>query len=470
MSKIWAVARHMIAQGVRMRVAAVVIVIFLLLAPSLPFLLKGDGTICGHVQVFITYSLILSMALLSVLTLALSTVSLCGEIRDKQMFILDTKPISRWQILAGKWVGIMIINLALLAFMGGTAYGFVRNLGHMRGDMNPEAYKTEMGRLNEQVLCARRSIRPVMPDIEGLVDKTLRRGHKEGKIPEDITEAVARDRLRRVIRGQLQSVPFGYGVLWRFEDVPVVGAGKHSFSVRFKYNRASGGGQGPINGLWHIGPAEGKGTLEVATRFRAGSFNEFGFPARLVSPKGELLVQFINHSDDQGTLSFPLEDGVEILAYAGSVESNFCRGLMVMAMKLGFMTFAGLFCSTFLTLPVAVTLALCIYLLTGISGFIAEMAESPWPASHEESHGQEEHAPPAKPWFESILRVYLRGVSFLIPPFQEFSVVPRLNCGREIAWLTVARAFLILLLLRGGVLAVLGAYIFGRRELAGLKV
>ena len=126
MRQIWAVTRHMVAQGVRMRVAMVVILIFVVLTPSLPFVLKGDGTLEGLVQVVVTYSLVLATILLSVLTLALSTASLCGEVRDKQLFILDTKPIARWQILAGKWAGIMLINLALLAFLGGCTFGLLR--------------------------------------------------------------------------------------------------------------------------------------------------------------------------------------------------------------------------------------------------------------------------------------------------------------------------------------------------------
>ena len=468
MRKIWAVARHMIAQGARMRVAAVVAAIFVVLVPSLPFLLKGDGTLLGQVQVFITYSLISSTMLLSVLTLTLSTASLCGEIRDKQIFILDTKPIARWQILAGKWLGIMAINLALLAFMGGTTYGFLYRLTHKRGDLDPEAHKTAMQRLDEQVLCARRSVRPVMPDLEELVHKTLRRGHSEGRIPGSLSDAVARDRIRKVIRGQLQSVPFGVGLLWRFEHVPRGGAQDSEFSLRFKYNLASGGGGASVNGFWRIAAPDRKGALEVATRLRSGSFHEFGFPARLVSPKGELVVQFVNRDDDRRVLSFPLEDGLEVLASVGSFGSNFCRGLVVVALKLGFMALAGLFCSTFLTLPVAVTLALCIYLLTGISGFIADMAESPWVSTHHDAQGPDKNAP-LKPWFEGALRVYLRGVSFLVPPFQEFSVVPKLNSGREISWSTAGRAFMIVLLLRGGLLAAAGAYMFRHRELAGLE-
>lgn len=466
MRKIWAVARHMVAQGIRMRVAAAVIVIFVVLMPTLPFLLKGDGTLRGHVQVFITYSLLLSTLLLSLLTLALSTASLCGEVRDKQLFILDTKPIRRWQIVAGKWLGIMIINSALLAFMGASCYAFVHVLAQRESGWDQRAYQTELDRLRERVLCARRSVKPQMPDLEKFVDEGLRRDQKEGKIPGDLTEAMARRRLRAAIRGQLQAVPYGYAREWVFRNVPRSPAPWDELSIRFRYNLASEWSVGAIDGLWRVGGPKSKRTLDAGTRFNSGSFHEFQVPTGVIGPDGTVQVRFLNRDDDRGTVSFPLEDGIELLVYVDSFAMNFTRGLLLVVVKLGFLAATGLFCSTFLTLPVAVTLALCIYLLTGISGFIAEMAEVPWTTSR---HAPEGEAPAPPPWFEKPLRVYLNCVTFVIPPFEQFATVSPLNSGREISWPTVAKGFGILLLLRGGVLALLGCYIFQRRELAGLR-
>jgi hypothetical protein len=71
--KIWAVARHMIAEGLRMKIAIVFIAILLLVLPIMPFTLAGDGvTLTSRVQSFLTYSLTLAGVLLSLLTLFLS--------------------------------------------------------------------------------------------------------------------------------------------------------------------------------------------------------------------------------------------------------------------------------------------------------------------------------------------------------------------------------------------------------------
>jgi len=466
MRQIWAVTRHMVAQGVRMRVAMVVILIFVVLTPSLPFVLKGDGTLEGLVQVVVTYSLVLATILLSVLTLALSTASLCGEVRDKQLFILDTKPIARWQILAGKWAGIMLINLALLAFMGGCTYGLMRYVAGQQGDMDDETFRVVKQGLSENVLCARRSVQPRKPDLDELVDETLRREMAAKNIPEGMSEKQARPRLRKVIRGHLQSVPYGYGKTWRFDNVPQPPPGRDHLSIRFQYNAASGFDKNNIDCLWLVGSSAQQGTLQIRNRHRIASFHEFRVPASVVPADGSVFVRFENQDEAQGVLSFALEDGIELLVYVGGFGANFVRGLTIMALKLGFLAAAGLFCSTFLTLPVAVTLASCIYLLTGMSGFIAEVAEQPWTMPHQEGTGGEEVAKP--PWFEGILTVLLKSIRVVFPPLEEFSVVSKLNAGREVAWRAVAKAVGIVLLLRGGVLALLGCYLFRRRELAGL--
>ena len=69
MSRIWAVARHMIAESIRTRVAVVFIVIMAAILLSLPFLVAGDGvTLKSRVQSHLAYSLGSVSFLLSLLT------------------------------------------------------------------------------------------------------------------------------------------------------------------------------------------------------------------------------------------------------------------------------------------------------------------------------------------------------------------------------------------------------------------
>ncbi|MCA9255355.1 MAG: ABC transporter permease subunit, partial [Phycisphaerales bacterium] len=75
----------------------------------------GDATIKGRVQMFMAYSLGFSSFVLALLTILFSCRSLSREIESRQIFGLVTKPVPRWQILAGKWCGIMALNVLLMA-------------------------------------------------------------------------------------------------------------------------------------------------------------------------------------------------------------------------------------------------------------------------------------------------------------------------------------------------------------------
>ena len=56
MRRTWAVARTMIAEAIRMKVALVLLIILVAVIPLGPFIWEGDGTLKGRVQTFLTYS------------------------------------------------------------------------------------------------------------------------------------------------------------------------------------------------------------------------------------------------------------------------------------------------------------------------------------------------------------------------------------------------------------------------------
>src|SRR5580765_5037267 len=129
MMRIWAVARHMIAEGLRMKIALVFIAILVLVLPIMPFTLAGDGvTLTSRVQSFLTYSLTLAGVLLSLLTLFLSCATIANEIRGKQIWMVASKPIPRWEFFAGKWLGIVLMNAVLLLMTGAAVWGFAQYL------------------------------------------------------------------------------------------------------------------------------------------------------------------------------------------------------------------------------------------------------------------------------------------------------------------------------------------------------
>jgi hypothetical protein len=121
-----AVARTVLDEAIRMKLALVFIVLLVLVLPILPFVLGGEEPLRYRVQSFLTYSLTATATLLSLMTIFLACRTLTREVEDKQLFTLAVKPISRTGFLFGKWLGIIVLNGVLLATAALAIYCFTR--------------------------------------------------------------------------------------------------------------------------------------------------------------------------------------------------------------------------------------------------------------------------------------------------------------------------------------------------------
>jgi ABC-type transport system involved in multi-copper enzyme maturation permease subunit len=106
----------------RFRLFLVIAVLLLAAVVGLPLLIRDDGTARGFTQILITYTLSVVTALLGLSTLWLACGTLARDIEECQVQMLAVKPIARWQIWMGKWLGIMSINAVLLSICGVSIY------------------------------------------------------------------------------------------------------------------------------------------------------------------------------------------------------------------------------------------------------------------------------------------------------------------------------------------------------------
>src|SRR5580765_2093198 len=104
--------------ALRFRLFIVIAVLLLGAVVALPILIKDDGTAQGFTQILITYTLTAIAALLGLSTLWLACGTLARDIEECQIQVVAAKPIARWQIWLGKWLGLMSLNAALLAVSG----------------------------------------------------------------------------------------------------------------------------------------------------------------------------------------------------------------------------------------------------------------------------------------------------------------------------------------------------------------
>ena len=114
MNGVLAIARNTLLQTMR-RLSAMVVLLFLLLAfVVLAFFLEGDNTTTGLLRVSLTWSFSLMSGLLMLLCVALSSTVLDQEMTGGQLILTDVKPVTRGQILLGKWLGLALLFAWLL--------------------------------------------------------------------------------------------------------------------------------------------------------------------------------------------------------------------------------------------------------------------------------------------------------------------------------------------------------------------
>ena len=136
MTRMWAVARQMIAEGIRMKLALVFLFLIGMVVLGLPLSIQGDSSVTGAVQSFMQYGLGATGFLLSLLTIFLSR-SMADELVGRQIFLVMTKPIPRWQYIAGKWLGMTTLNACFLLCSGLTIYGMVHYITTVLSGLNP---------------------------------------------------------------------------------------------------------------------------------------------------------------------------------------------------------------------------------------------------------------------------------------------------------------------------------------------
>src|SRR5512133_3335815 len=124
MQRTWAISWLTIKAAFRYRLVLLLSLILLGGVVILPLVIKDDGTARGFTQILLTYTLSLITALLGFATLWLACGTLARDVEDCQIQMVVVKPVARWQIWLGKWLGVLSVN-AILLTLAATAVFFL---------------------------------------------------------------------------------------------------------------------------------------------------------------------------------------------------------------------------------------------------------------------------------------------------------------------------------------------------------
>jgi hypothetical protein len=439
----------------RFRLFLVLAVLLLASVVGLPVLIKDDGTARGFTQILLTYTLSTISALLGLSTLWLACGTLARDIEECQVQMVAVKPIARWQIWLGKWLGIMSLNAVLLTLAGASVYLLLQ----WRATKLPPA---EQAILHNEVLVARGSAKERNHDQEVQAETESRFRERLQKNP--VTSADLPEVRRQIleqVKADFQVVGPNYVRIWEVD----LGRAKHSLQgrplqLRFKFNSADKSPSGTFDGLWYVGvPQKTKLWHSELMSLAPDTFHEFEVPPDLFDSNGVLTVSFRNVNNT--ALLFSLDDGFEVLYREGGFTLNFARGLGIIFCWMALLATVGLASASCLSFPVAAFFSLGLLTIALCSGTMATAVEEGTVAGYNGEKSTKGSSPldvVAIPTFRTALKV--------INLVKQFSPIDSLSTGRSITWSQLGVAFAQIVLLLGGIIGLVGIIIFTRRELA----
>jgi len=125
MRKVLAIVTLSWKAAIRYKFLWVLVALLVLTVGVLPLQLETSEDPRDLIRIILTYTLFFILAILGAATLWLACGTLAGDIEDAQMQMVVVKPIPRWQIWLGKWLGVMSLNLAMMLAAGLAVYGLV---------------------------------------------------------------------------------------------------------------------------------------------------------------------------------------------------------------------------------------------------------------------------------------------------------------------------------------------------------
>lgn len=455
MQPLFAIARLTWKAALRFKLFVVVSSLLLVVVVCLPIVIKDDGTARGFTQILLTYTLTTITALLGLCTLWLACGTLARDIEECQVQLVAVKPVARWQIWLGKWLGIISLNAALLAISGAAVYVLL----HWRAARLPPDQREI---LQNEVLIARGSVKPPTyeAEIEAETEQLLRERLQQTTITKFDLELV-RKQIREQIKAEYQLVPPGTYRTWEVN----LGMAKNflrdkPLHLRIKFNSAEYSTSGTFTGLWQVGvPDTTRIWRSEPMSLAPDTFHEFVLSPNLFDDDGTMIIAFLNLNNT--ALLFPIEDGIEVLYPAGGFTLNYMRGLGIIFCWMALLATLGLAAASFLSFPVAAFFSMAMLVVafsTGVLGSVVSEGTLGLVDTTENVGGPNILDIVFVPLFAALLKI--------VNLARAFSPIDLLSTGRSIPWTELLRAVAQIVLLLGGMLAAFGIFTFSKRELA----
>lgn len=461
MRRVWAVAINTVRQILRVRVAVAFIILLVILLTIMGLTMTGDGTVKGRLQTFLSYGMSLTSFMLCLFTIAASVYSFTSDIKQRQVYTVLTKPLSRVQLIGGKLIGVILIDAVLLVLFSSIIYTITIYTPRF-ADVTEEEHLE----LSNEFYTARASLLPEEPDVSKEALETYEKLERDGLIKPTFSRSKVLKELTERIKLGRQAAGPGDELVWEFENVKPVGADQQLF-IKFKYDVSRNPPDLRVHGKWAIGDfrqSQAQMVTPVYTFERRDLIRtsyEIEVPADCIGSDGYLAVAFFNDPrfnstvvifSPQESIESPQPGGIEVLYKADTFTANFIKGVLLIFFRLIFLAVLGITASTFLSFPVAILLCGAIFFMGTMSSFALESFETL-------SEGLSEI-------YYYTFRLFIK----LLPQFDRFNPMEFMVSAKLMSWPFVAAAGGFMIGIKSVLLLIVSWLVFERREIAKVTV
>lgn len=391
-SPVAAVARNTLSEAVRMKISLVFIVLIIFGLAALPGLLNSQEELRYRVQSFLSYAIGGTYALLALLTVFFSVATVSSEQRTKVIWQTATKPVAAWQYILGKWLGIVVLNAAMLGVCGAGIFMFTEYLRSQPAMGERAAFSAGGGDdgvsedrvlLETRVLAARRVVHPsptVTPDdpeFIAAVDEYIKQVQVNDPDFANTQDSYDKtfDSLYRDSQRRYRTIGPGQDKVYVFEGLEQARDSDSILALRFSVDAGSNQPDQTFRLTFLI-----KDTDPIVRE------SILGFPQSMtIGPwaiqDGRLEVRIVNGDifRDYGNplpITFPDDGGLELSYSVGGFRMNFVRVVAVLWLKLAFLAMVGVFAATFLSFPVASLIAVFVLISAEGAAYLVHSLES----------------------------------------------------------------------------------------------
>lgn len=455
MRKVFAIAHLAVRNVIRSRLFASLVFLILLTALGLPMMVRGDGTLKGFTTVLLHYTLGATFMLFCVATTWGACAAAAVEIADRRIHLVLTKPVSHFQVWLGKWLGIILLDAALLLVAGSLVYGLLRWTTR-----SSVLAKEERVILCREVLRTRRAVASEEPDVAPEAERRLREMQARGEIPANVPPDYAVFLVRSRVQQEGRMVQPGQEKAWTLR-LPARRPTHAEYALRFRFSSSRQVENAPVRAAWSLGP-DGANARIVESLPNVPQ--EISIPPSAIPSDGILSIRYRNIEDrTPTTVVFDEDRGLEVLIAEGTIEGNMVRTLFILLCYLAFLTALGLTSGSLFSLPVSLFVSGAAMTALSIGRYVhSALTMGVFFVTH---HGGIPEATLANRVFMALYK----AADVVLAPLTSFHPIGLFAEGRLIPGDVPARAFLVLVVCGAGVLACIGVSVFRRREIALLS-